>query len=180
VLNLFCYTGSFSVYAAGGASASTCSVDLSNTYLAWAKDNFTLNGFKTQTLRLEEYFSSGTKRTGLHQLVRADVAAFLRRAAEARLRWDTIILDPPAFSNSTGAADFDLQRDYIDLLAQCLGLLAKDGKLWFSAAARSFKTKPEELAKRLPGVTVTDIGNKIVDEDFKDRKMPKAYLVNSC
>jgi 23S rRNA G2069 N7-methylase RlmK/C1962 C5-methylase RlmI len=175
ILNLFCYTGSFSVHAAGGGSASTCSVDLSNTYLAWAKENFSLNGIKTETLRMEEYFSSGTKRTGLHQLVRADVAAFLDRAIKARLRWDTIILDPPAFSNSTGAADFDLQRDYADLLAQCLNLLAKDGKLWFSAAARSFKTSAEELGKRLSGVTVTDIGSKIIDEDFKGRKMPKAY-----
>jgi 23S rRNA G2069 N7-methylase RlmK/C1962 C5-methylase RlmI len=190
VLNLFCYTGSFSVYAAGGGAApgtgaaSTCSVDLSNTYLAWAQDNYALNGFKTETLRLEEYFSNGKKRTGSHQLVRADCTAFLHRAAEARLRWDTIILDPPAFSNSTMAqADFDLQRDYAALLAQCLGLLAKDGKLWFSAAARSFKTSAEEiaaeLAKRRLHVTVTDIGNKIIDEDFKGRKMPKAFLVVS-
>jgi 23S rRNA G2069 N7-methylase RlmK/C1962 C5-methylase RlmI len=192
VLNLFCYTGSFSVHAAGGSNAAgggggapgsgaTCSVDLSNTYLAWARDNFALNGFKTETLRLEEYFSSKSKRTGSHQLVRADVAVFLHRAAEARLRWDTIILDPPAFSNSTGAADFDLQRDYANLLAQCCALLAKDGKLWFSAAARSFKTNAEELeaelAKHHLSVTVTDIGNKIIDEDFKNRKMPKAFEV---
>jgi 23S rRNA G2069 N7-methylase RlmK/C1962 C5-methylase RlmI len=185
VLNLFCYTGSFSVHAAAGTGASTCSVDLSNTYLAWAKDNFALNGFKTETLRLEEYFvGMGNGKLQLspaaHLLVRADCTAFLQRAIKARLRWDSIILDPPAFSNSTMAsADFDLQRDYADLLAQCISLLAKDGKLWFSAAARSFKTSAEELetelAKRHLRVTVTDIGNKIVDEDFKGRKMPKAY-----
>jgi 23S rRNA G2069 N7-methylase RlmK/C1962 C5-methylase RlmI len=181
VLNLFCYTGSFSVHAAGGGSASTCSVDLSNTYLAWAKDNFSLNGINSQILRLDEYFSNNNPQSPIcHLLVRADVAAFLNQALAARLRWDTIILDPPAFSNSTMAsADFDLQRDYADLLAQCLSLLAQDGKLWFSAAARSFKTSAEELAaelvKRRLHVTVTDIGNKIVDEDFKGRKMPKAY-----
>jgi 23S rRNA G2069 N7-methylase RlmK/C1962 C5-methylase RlmI len=80
-------------------------------------------------------------------------------------------------------ADFDLQRDYVDLLTQCLNLLAKDGKLWFSAAARSFKTSAEELEaellKRRLRVTVTDIGNKIIDEDFKGRKMPKAFVVRS-
>jgi 23S rRNA G2069 N7-methylase RlmK/C1962 C5-methylase RlmI len=188
VLNLFCYTGSFSVHAAGGGApgngaAATCSVDLSNTYLAWARDNFALNGLKAETLRLEEYFTSGTKRTNSHQLVRVDYAAFLDSAAKARLRWDSIILDPPAFSNSSGAADFDLQRDYADILAHCLGLLAKDGKLWFSAAARSFKTSAEELetelSKRHLHVTVTDIGSKIIDEDFKGRKMPKAFLVVS-
>jgi 23S rRNA G2069 N7-methylase RlmK/C1962 C5-methylase RlmI len=193
VLNLFCYTGSFSVYAAGGGdmagagAKSTCSVDLSNTYLAWARDNFALNGFKTETLRLEEYFvgmGNGELQISpaTHLLIRADCAAFLHRAAETRLRWDSIILDPPAFSNSSMAqADFDLQRDYADLLAQCISLLAKDGKLWFSAAARSFKTSAEELetelAKRHLRVTVTDIGNKIIDEDFKGRKMPKAFVV---
>jgi 23S rRNA G2069 N7-methylase RlmK/C1962 C5-methylase RlmI len=187
VLNLFCYTGSFSVHAAGGSNAAgggaaTCSVDLSNTYLAWARDNFALNEIKTETLRLEEYFSSGTKRTGSHQLVRADCAAFLDSAGKAHLRWDTIILDPPAFSNSTMTrTDFDLQRDYADLLAQCCALLAKNGKLWFSAAARSFKTGATELeaelTKRLPSVTVTEIGNKIIDEDFKGRKMPKAFVI---
>jgi 23S rRNA G2069 N7-methylase RlmK/C1962 C5-methylase RlmI len=181
ILNLFCYTGSFSVHAADGG-ASTCSVDLSNTYLAWARDNFALNGFNTETLRLEEYFSNGSKRAGSHQLVRADCAAFLDRAAEARLRWDAIILDPPAFSNSTMTqTDFDLLRDYADLLTQCYALLAKGGKLWFSAAARSFKTSATELEKvladLLPGVTVTDIGNKIIDEDFKGRKMPKAFVI---
>jgi 23S rRNA G2069 N7-methylase RlmK/C1962 C5-methylase RlmI len=184
VLNLFCYTGSFSVHAAGGGAAATCSVDLSNTYLAWARDNFTLNGFDAELLRPEEYFSGGNKRTGLHQLVRADCAAFLNRAAEARLRWDTIILDPPAFSNSTMArADFDLQRDYADLLADCCVLLADGGKIWFSAAARSFKTSaPEleaELTKRHLRVTVTDIGGKIIDEDFKGGQTPKAFLVAS-
>jgi 23S rRNA G2069 N7-methylase RlmK/C1962 C5-methylase RlmI len=175
VLNLFCYTGSFSVHAAECA-ASTCSIDLSNTYLAWAKDNFALNGFDAVLLRPQEYFS-GT-RSSPHQLVRADAAAFLQQAMAARLRWDTIILDPPAFSNSTMAqADFDLNRDYEELLANCLSLLAGGGKLWFSAAARSFKTNAPELGKRYPGVTVTDIGDLIVDEDFKGRKMPKAFVL---
>jgi 23S rRNA G2069 N7-methylase RlmK/C1962 C5-methylase RlmI len=190
VLNLFCYTGSFSINAASGGSAprdgavSTCSVDLSNTYLAWARDNFALNGFDAELLRLEEYFSDGNNRTG-HQLVRADVAVFLRAAEKARLRWDRIILDPPTFSNSTMTrADFDLNRDYINLLADCLSLLADGGKLWFSAAARSFKANAPELqttlAEHQPGITVTDIGELMVDEDFKGKKMPKAYIVSSC
>jgi 23S rRNA G2069 N7-methylase RlmK/C1962 C5-methylase RlmI len=183
VLNLFCYTGSFSVHAASGSgsaegSAATCSVDLSNTYLAWARDNFALNGFDAQMARPEDYAANGN-RTG-HLLVRADVAAFLRAAAAARLRWDTIILDPPAFSNSTMAhEDFDLNRDYEELLSNCLSLLADGGKLWFSAAARSFKTTAADmetaLAEHHPRVTVTDIGGKIIDEDFKNRQVPKAY-----
>jgi 23S rRNA G2069 N7-methylase RlmK/C1962 C5-methylase RlmI len=166
VLNLFCYTASFSVYAADSGAASTDSVDLSNTYLAWARDNFALNGFDNTR----------------HRLIRADVADFLRTAAAARQRWDSIIVDPPAFSNSTMArADFDLRRDYANLLGDCLSLLAPNGKLWFSVSARSFKTGAAELEsalrERFPGVVVTDIGGNIVDEDFKGRRIPKAFVI---
>jgi 23S rRNA G2069 N7-methylase RlmK/C1962 C5-methylase RlmI len=183
VLNLFCYTGSFSVHASGGGGAATCSVDLSNTYLAWARDNFALNGFDAALLRPEDYAAGGDNRTG-HKLVRADVAVFLRIAKEARLRWDMIILDPPAFSNSTMTReDFDLNKDYAELLSACLPLLTDGGKLWFSAAARSFKTTAAELEKALAErhhrVTVTDIGGKIIDEDFKGGQTPKAFVVSS-
>jgi 23S rRNA G2069 N7-methylase RlmK/C1962 C5-methylase RlmI len=80
-------------------------------------------------------------------------------------------------------ADFDLQRDYANLLAQCCALLADGGKIWFSAAARSFKTSARELeselTKRHLRVTVTDIGGKIIDEDFKGRQTPKAFVMGS-
>jgi 23S rRNA G2069 N7-methylase RlmK/C1962 C5-methylase RlmI len=166
VLNLFCYTASFSVYAADSGAVSTDSVDLSNTYLAWARENFTLNGFDDTC----------------HRLIRAETAAFLHTAAAARQRWDSIIVDPPAFSNSTMAhTDFDLRRDYANLLGDCLSLLSPDGKLWFSASTRSFKTGAVELEmalqERFPGVAVTDIGGKIVDEDFKRRRIPKAFVI---
>jgi len=181
VLNLFCYTASFSVYAAGGGAASTDSVDLSNTYLGWARENFALNGIEAEQLRLEEFFAP---RDSAHRLIRADVNVFLERAAaarrgnELRYSWDSIILDPPAFSNSTMArADFDLQRDYEALLARCLALLAPGGKLWFSANARSFRANAEELEKNLTGAKVADISGKIIDEDFKGRKTPKTYQI---
>jgi 23S rRNA G2069 N7-methylase RlmK/C1962 C5-methylase RlmI len=180
VLNLFCYTGSFSVYAANGA-ASTDSVDLSNTYLSWAQDNFRLNGINAQKLRMEEYFSGAA--IAPHRLIRADVTGFLHRAAATRRRWDMIILDPPAFSNSKmTSTDFDLQRDYGEILASCLTLLERGGKLWFSAGARSFKTNAEELeallAGHFHGITVTDISDKTIDEDFRGRKLPKSFIVN--
>ena len=182
VLNLFCYTAAFSVYAAEGGAASTDSVDLSNTYLAWARDNFALNGFDAAVCNTESITKSNTNGNDRHRLIRADVAAFLRTAAAQRQRWDSIIVDPPAFSNSTMArADFDLRRDYATLLGDCLALLSPGGKLWFSASARSFKIKAVELemalGERFPGTAVTDIGNKVVDEDFKGRKMPKAFVV---
>ena len=170
VLNLFCYTGSFSVYAAaGGASGgavATDSVDLSNTYLGWAKENFILNGLQSDK----------------HRLIRSDVSLFLKKAAAAKMRWDMIILDPPAFSNSSMAiADIDLRRDYGDLLAACLVLLSSGGKLIFSAGARSFKATAAEietaLAERFPGITVTDLSDKYIDEDFHGKKTPKIFLL---
>jgi 23S rRNA G2069 N7-methylase RlmK/C1962 C5-methylase RlmI len=214
VLNLFCYTASFSVYAAQGGAASTDSVDLSNTYLAWARDNFALNGFDAEICNTEsitncntkcntkgnnknsttnrheparteeEYRSTSSWSNNKHRLIRADVSAFLRTAAEERRRWDSIIVDPPAFSNSTMAsADFDLRRDYANLLGDCLALLSPNGKLWFSASARSFKTGAAELEmalqERFPRVAVTDIGGALVDEDFKGRRMPKAFVVEN-
>ena len=184
VLNLFCYTGSFSVHAAGGGAASTVSVDLSNTYLNWAEENFTLNNFNAKIMRPEEFFSrnpAGPAEGCRNFLVRADITAFLRGAAQARRRWDSIVLDPPAFSNSAMAAsDFDLQRDCKALLSGCLALLAPGGRLWFSASSRSFKTGAAELETALawdfPGVKAADISGKLTDEDFRGKKAPAAIL----
>ena len=162
VLNLFCYTASFSVYAAGGGAISIDSVDLSNTYLAWARENFALNKVPV------------TK----NRLIRADVNAFLEQALAESCRWDSIILDPPAFSNSKMArADFDLKRDSIALLASCLALLSEGGKLWFSASARSFRADAEELERTLGGAKAADITDKLVDEDFRGKKGPRTFLI---
>jgi 23S rRNA (cytosine1962-C5)-methyltransferase len=184
VLNLFCYTGSFSVYAAGngahGGAISVDSVDLSNTYLNWAQENFALNGFEAKQFQMKEFFANSRPQTlnPIPHLIRADVNVFIERALAEKRRWDSIILDPPAFSNSKMArADFDLKRDYMSLLADCLALLSPNGKLWFSASARSFRASAGELEKAL-GVKVADITDKTVDEDFRGRKAPKTFLLS--
>jgi len=218
VLNLFCYTGSFSIYVAGGGAISTDSVDLSNTYLNWAHGNFVLNGFKAKFLQKDEFFTPAARNesaqsesnhtirdniptTGdniptesdkipttsdrpANRLIRADVTDFLARAQGARYTWDVIILDPPAFSNSKmSRADFDLNRDYTPLLSNCLSLLSPNGKLWFSASAKSFKADAAALENALtvkfPGLKVTDISGKIVDEDFRGRKTPRTFLMSN-
>jgi len=202
VLNLFCYTASFSVYAAGGSAVSTDSVDLSNTYLGWARDNFALNGFEAKLFQMKEFFTKNKNSCdhsrclspshghrclsppdlSPHRLIRADVNAFLERAMAEGYKWDAIILDPPAFSNSKMAsADFDLLKDYETLLARCLSLLSPEGKLWFSAGARSFRTSAAELEKKLagrfPSVKVADISDKVIDEDFRGMKVPKTFVL---
>jgi len=178
ILNLFSYTGSFSVYAAAGGAVSTDSVDLSNTYLSWARENFSLNGFSASLFRQREFFSRS--RPSAHSLIRADVLDFLEKAAAVKKRWDIIVLDPPAFSNSkkmTGS--FDLCRDITGLLSKCLTLLATGGKIFLSVNARRQAVTQAELSSCAENVRVTDIGNKIVDEDFRSRKMPKAFLIMS-
>jgi 23S rRNA G2069 N7-methylase RlmK/C1962 C5-methylase RlmI len=179
LLNLFSYTGSFSVYAAAGGAAQTVSVDLSNTYLDRAAENFTLNGFTGKTINQEDFFA-GTN--GGNLLVRADVLSFLDRAARAKKTWDRIVLDPPAFSNSKKMRGFlDLRRDYRELLSACLCLLAPGGKLGVSANMRGFHPGAAELESALApqyrGLAVTGITDKTVDEDFRGRKTPLTFLL---
>jgi len=123
-LNLFAYTGAFTVYAAAGRARSTTSVDLSNTYLDWTARNLALNGL------------AGDE----HALVRADALAWLDRAARGRERWDLVVLDPPPFSTSKGMrGTFDVQRDHLGLLRAALAVVAPGGTLYFSTNYRRFR-----------------------------------------
>jgi len=181
VLNLFSYTGSFSVYASAGGALSTDSVDLSNTYLSWARENFSLNGFSASMLQQWDFFHGGHLQS-THKLIRADALDFIEKASAAKKRWDIIVLDPPSFSNSKKmAGNFDLRRDIAGLLAKCLNLLSPGGKIFLSVNTRHCTAIFDELETRLAphaeNVRVTDLGNRIVDEDFKGKKMPKAFLV---
>jgi 23S rRNA G2069 N7-methylase RlmK/C1962 C5-methylase RlmI len=175
VLNLFCYTASFSVCAAAAGAASVDSVDLSNTYLDWAADNFTLNGLISERLdpgALPHLRRSARPGSPRHTLVRADVRSFLAGAAADGLSWDMIILDPPAFSNSKKMdAALDLRRDHRELIAQCLARLSPGGKLWFSANPRNFRLDAADF----PGVTIRDMGPAIADEDFRGKKIPLCF-----
>ena len=125
VLNLFCYTGSFSVYAAEGNARTVDSVDLSNTYLERAQENMALNGF------------SGEKK---YRFIRADAAQFIFQKKAAGERYDIIILDPPTFSNSKMTNTvLDLAKDWPRLVNGCIALLAKGGVLYFSTNAKRLR-----------------------------------------
>lgn len=150
VLNLFCYTGAFTVHAASGGAATTTSVDLSNTYLEWTRRNLELNGCASDA----------------HELVRADAATFLDAAAERGRRWDLAVLDPPTHSNSKKmAADLDLGRDWPELAGAVLRVLEPGGALWFSTNARRFKFDPTLL----PGTEVADLTDATIPPDFRGR-----------
>jgi 23S rRNA (guanine2445-N2)-methyltransferase / 23S rRNA (guanine2069-N7)-methyltransferase len=144
-LNLFAYTGSATVYAAAGGARSSVSVDLSNTYIDWAADNFALNRVPSRA----------------HVLVRSDVDKFL---ASERERFDLIFCAPPTFSNSKGAErDFDVQRDHVDLIRACARLLANDGVLLFSNHFRKFKMDVDAM----PELQLDNISKKTLPTDFQ-------------
>lgn len=158
VLNLFCYTSSFSVAAASGGADFVQSVDLSNTYLNWSKKNFSLNGLDSEK----------------YEWTKGDVMAFLNQAAA---RYDIIILDPPTFSNSKSAAnDLDINRDWPILCKKCLALLNKDGSLYFSTNSQRFKFD----SALLPNVSAKDITEQTIDPDFKTKKSHKMWLLQNA
>jgi 23S rRNA G2069 N7-methylase RlmK/C1962 C5-methylase RlmI len=163
VLNLFAYTCGFSVSAAAGGAASVDSVDLSNTYLDWGRRNFVLNGLAG----------------GPFRFIRADVPRFLENAGKEGGKWDLIILDPPAFSNSKKTAGvLDIRRDHPRLIARCLGLLKAGGRLWFSAGTGRFRLERGEIEHLAESrnFRVEEPGEKIVDEDFKGKRPPPCYV----
>ena len=158
MLNLFAYTGSFTVYAAAGGAVASQTVDLSNTYLDWAARNFAANGVDSR----------------MHQLIRADVVRWLETAHEERRRYDLIVLDPPAFSTSKAMDGvLDIQRDHADLVASVRGLLASGGELYFSTNLRTFRLDTALAADP----ACTDIGARTLPDDFRDRRVHHAYRI---
>lgn len=123
VLNLFSYTGSFSVYAAAGGAETVVSVDLSNVYTAWCERNLEKNGFLDG---------------GKYKTVSSDAKTYLREADEKNERYDIVIFDPPAFSNSHKADDFDVQKDYLEYLFLISKILVPGGCVVFSENLKDF------------------------------------------
>lgn len=147
-LNLFCYTGSATVYAAAGGARSSASVDLSNTYLDWAHENLLLNGF------------GDTK----HELYRADCLQWLEDEEARGPRFDLIFVDPPTFSNSKRMEGvLDVQRDHVGMIRRSLKLLRPSGRLVFSTNYTRFKL--DEPA--LEDLNIEDITAQTIPKDFE-------------
>jgi len=145
LLNLFGYTGSFSCAAALGGARATTTVDASQSYLDWARDNLRLNGLAGE-------------------LVCAEVDDFLSRAGARR--WTLCVLDPPSFSDR---GNFDVQRDHRELIDRTLAVLEPGGVLWFSANHQRFEPRLEGLrCEELTAKTVpVDYRNRAVHRSFR-------------
>lgn len=169
VLNLFCYTGSFSVQAKLGGARRITSVDLSKNYLDWAKENFHCNGLNFTDC----------------DFIASDVFEFLRRGivngkkSISSRRYDIIICDAPTFSNSKKTETvLDINRDWQALCTDCLQYLANDGIFYFSCNSKSIKINREILqefekiffAKNARHLFIKDLSVSYLDEDFKNKK----------
>jgi len=144
-LNLFAYTGAATVHAALGGARQTTTVDLSATYLQWCADNLRENGV------------GGSK----HRLVQADVIEWL---AHDEGEYDLIFCDPPTFSNSKRADDFDVQAAHVELLRSAIARLSREGVLYFSNNFRRFRLDEAAVAQFARCV---EISRETVPPDFE-------------
>jgi 23S rRNA (cytosine1962-C5)-methyltransferase len=157
-LNLFCYTGSFSVYAAAGEAAAVTSVDLSKTYLEWAKDNFVINKFKD-----EKKF----------HFIHADATQYLKALQPGS--FDLIIIDPPTFSNSKRMKDFfDVQRDHVELIKDALLALSENGIIYFSTNYSKFTLDEEKIKAS----SVKEITKATTPFDFEGKLKRFCYRIS--
>ncbi len=155
-LNLFCYTGVASVQAAVQGAAQTTSVDLSATYLEWLADN------------LRENNIGGTR----HRIAQADALKWLEAD---RGQYDVIFCDPPTFSNSKRADDFDVQRDHVRLLRAGIERLAPGGVLYFSNNFRRFRLDEAALSAF---AAVEDISASTIPPDFaRNPRIHRAWRI---
>lgn len=172
-LNLFCYTGSFTVASAAGGAASSVSVDLSPTYLDWARKNMEKNQiFDTQR----------------HRLIKADVLSFLERIPPRgenrrtgseknfgvdRSDFDLCVCDPPTFSNSKSlGADWDVQRRHVELLRLLATRMTVGGTIYFSNNFRRFKFDAESLTDLF---SIRDVSRQTVPEEYRDSKIHRCW-----
>lgn len=177
VLNLFCYTGSFSVYAAQGKAKSVDSVDLSNTYLDWAKDNFKLNNIDIdETIistsdKLSIDKKNAAKKYNFHN---ADTLSFLENAKTQNKKWDIIILDPPTFSNSKKTDNIlDINKDWPKLVNLCTNLLTENGVLYFSTNSKKLIFNSDLLENSVS----VDITEKTIPEDYRNGKIHRCWKI---
>ena len=159
VLNLFAYTGAFSVHARAGGAAVTTTVDMSKTYLQWYEKNLSLNSF---SLDLN------------HTAIHADCLQWLEENTEAHAKYDVVICDPPTFSNSKRmkAESFSIQRDHPELVQRLAKFVAPGGEIFFSTNARGFTLESAAVPE---GFGAREISNRSIPEDFRNRSIHRCW-----
>ncbi len=158
VLNLFGYTGAFSVYAADGGAMSIAHIDLSNTYVDWAKKNMSINRFHGPSF----VFESG------------DAMEYLEKLPEQPI-FDLAVIDPPTFSNSKKTDEvWEVQKQHVKLLTEASKRMSPDGVIYFSTNYRTFKLDTENLP---PFKNIRNISNQTVPEDFRNKRIHQCWRI---
>ena len=158
VLNLFAYTGSFSVYAASGGASHVTTVDRSAVYLEWARRNFKQNGLPEDR----------------HSLIAADTLPFLRELRRQD-EFDLVVVYPPTFSNRKGAeGNWDVQRDHVELLNLVAQHLARDGLVYFSNNFRRFKLDQDQLNYS----KFVEITRQTIPEDYRNQRIHRCWKLS--
>ena len=156
-LNLFGYTGSFSVYAAHGGAAQTTTVDSSQTYLTWAQRNMRQNGFTGQH----------------HGFIQSDAQAFVAALPPVET-YDLVVVDPPTFSNTKNTtAVWDIQKDYAALINRLIPCMKPAGIIFFSTNFRRFQFD----SNRIHANTVHEISRQTVPDDFRNRRIHRCWKI---
>jgi 23S rRNA G2069 N7-methylase RlmK/C1962 C5-methylase RlmI len=151
VLNLFSYTGAFSVYAAGGGAREVVSVDLSGPSTAWARQNLGANGFIGD----------------MYRCIQSDALKFIIEALKNNEIYDLIIFDPPSFSNSHRMdEDFDVRRDYVRYFDLLNNLLSPEGTMVFSTNLSTFQMD----SGRVRGFDLEQITKSVAAPGFTKNK----------
>lgn len=157
-LNLYCYTGSFTCYAAAGGARSSVSVDRSGPYLRWTGDNLALNGLQDRD----------------HQMVRSDAGVFLEKARDQGRRFTLAMVDPPSFSTvRTTGEGFDVLRDHPQLIRRVLRIMEPGGIVFFSTNHQRFEPRFQDL----PDAGIEEITPDTVPEDYRNRRVHRCWRI---
>lgn len=160
MLNLFAYTCAFSVHAAHAGATFTKSVDMSNTYTAWGRDNFILNSLPLKN----------------NLIVREDCLKFLDNEIDTGQKYDVIVIDPPTISRSKKMDQmFDIQKDYIFLISKAMELLSKNGIIFFSTNSRKFAFDEDQFK----AYSIKEISHKTIPIDFQDTRIHRCWRISA-
>jgi 23S rRNA G2069 N7-methylase RlmK/C1962 C5-methylase RlmI len=157
-LNLFAYTGAFTCAAVFGNARSTVTVDRSQTYINWAKDNLDLNGLWSDR----------------HKLVQADVMEYLTLADKDDQRFDLVFVDPPSFyKDQIAGVDFDINRDHPDLINKVLKVMRPDSDILFSTNHQRFEPRFDDLKVK----EIIPLTPKTIPEDYRNRNIHHCWQI---
>ena len=160
VLNLFAYTGAFTCAAAAGGAKSTTTVDRSETYLKWAKDNLALNGLWSAK----------------HEIVQSDVNRFLEKAYKERRRFNLVVIDPPSFfQDQNNEIEFDINRDHPELIKNVLRIMSPGATVFFSANHQRFEPQMDIPMAR----NIIELTPKTIPEDYRNRKIHRCWRMTA-